>query len=918
MKAAIRHCLVLMLLLSARPTPALDQPATGPLEKASPRLESIRPFRFAGYLAAKEKGLHATESPDIAPGKGIDYDTAARYAAVGLGLLLLFAYWIFRLRREIAARRQTENVLAKRSRVLESLARNAPLSESLEQIVQAVENQGSKLLCSVLLLDEQGKRLLHGTTPSVPDFYRQALDDSEPGGGAFPCGTAAVEKRPVIVEDVNAYPDGPQFRTLARKAGIRACWAQPIIASDGAALGTFAIYYRTRHKPTAADRELINVASNLAAIAIEQKRAEGQKRLLQSLIEHSSDPVYMLAPAEDYRMYYLNEAAVRHFGYPREKILAMRVPEWDPNFSVDHMAQIWRRLKSDGSMLIESVHRVADGREIPVEISANYLRHEGREYVAGYFRDISERKQMERLLVSAKEAAEKAALVKSQFLANMSHEIRTPMNAIIGLSQLALEETAIGTVKDYLGKINYSAGSLLGIVDDVLDFSKIEAGKLVIEKAPFKMSELIQGVRDMTEVKAEEKGLKLVFAVGPGIPEQLVGDSLRLRQVLTNLIGNAIKFTAQGDVTVAAGLESLDGNRVKLRFSVRDTGIGILPGDREKLFGAFTQADASTTRKYGGSGLGLAICSNLVSLMDGGTIQVDSAPGAGSAFSFAIPLEIGEADAPQPAAGRSGTRPGQRLDGLRVLVVEDNPINQLIVQTILKRLDIATTVVDNGRQAVERLARNGTAFDLVLMDIQMPEMDGYEATAAIRNELKLTRLPIIAMTAHVMAEEREYCLEVGMNGHIPKPINASQLVAILAELARLPGPETAGATAAPPDQPEPPADKPAIDRAGALARMGDDEALYFSMIELFIAENSKDAAKIREFLATGSYQPAYRIAHTMKGLAGTLGLPRLAEAATALDAAFKGQRHDRFEALLLAFENELDRGVEGLRAMRRS
>ncbi|TAN50688.1 MAG: response regulator [Methylococcaceae bacterium] len=379
----------------------------------------------------------------------------------------------------------------------------------------------------------------------------------------------------------------------------------------------------------------------------------------------------------------------------------------------------------------------------------------------------------------AKEAAEQASRVKSRFLANMSHEIRTPMNAIIGFSGLGQECNAPDDARDYFERIHLAAENLLGIINDILDFSKVEAGEMKLESAEFRLADLVGAATDLIKPRLAEKGLSLRVEVAQELSGTLLGDALRIRQVLVNLLNNAVKFTRQGGVELRVEPGAAQaGGLVQLRFAVQDTGIGLEDAALQRLFQPFTQMDASTTRKYGGTGLGLAICRQLVQLM-GGEISVTSRPGAGSCFTFTV--LVGKVAVAAPAAARE--QPGQQaaqaesLRGRRVLLVEDNEVNQLVAGKILARLGLIVDIAADGRQALAALAAQ--AYQWVLMDIQMPVMDGLEASRHIRQDERWRQLPIIAMTAHAMLDEVQECLDAGMNDHIAKPIHADDLMRVL-------------------------------------------------------------------------------------------------------------------------------------------
>ncbi len=471
-----------------------------------------------------------------------------------------------------------------------------------------------------------------------------------------------------------------------------------------------------------------------------------------------------------------NPAAERIFGYGESEMIGQPLKLLMPERLREAHHQGLRRVNDGGETrvvghTVELIGLHRDGREFPIELSLAMWRNSEGMFFSGIIQDITERARHQTELLAAKEAAEAAARAKSDFLATMSHEIRTPMNGVIGMAGLMLDTPLSKAQRDMVDTLRSSAESLLTIINDILDFSKIEAGKMTLEELDFAPRQVVAEAIALLHQRALDRGLTIAVDMAPEVPETVRGDPGRLRQVLVNLIANAVKFTERGAVTV-----SVTNADALLTFAVRDSGIGIPLEQQGRLFTAFTQADSSTTRRFGGTGLGLAICKRLVELM-GGTIGLSSTPGVGSTFHFTAHLPA------RPtlikAVVTAQTLP--RLRG-RVLIAEDNTVNQRVTTAQVARLGVTSDVVANGVEALEALAR--LPYDAVLMDCQMPEMDGFQATRALRERETQRgdgrRLPVIAMTANAMTGDREECLAAGMDDYIAKPVRVEALIATLA------------------------------------------------------------------------------------------------------------------------------------------
>ncbi len=815
-----------------------------------------------------------------------------------------------------------------------------------------------------------------------------------------------------------------------------------------------------------------------------QKEAERGLHLMLRVFEDGADPIIITDLSGI--ILDLNEAAITAYGYSRDELAGKKIGvlvSKEANIRGDALFQ--RCINGEILKNIEGERIRKDGTRIPQLFTFSLLKNdEGKPLgIASIAKDITELKQAEKELKDyrdhleelvkkrtadleeAKLVAEEATKAKSDFLANMSHEIRTPLNAIIGFSHLARQTELDVIQSDYIRKIETGSKALLGVINDILDFSKIEAGKLSMEDIEFSLEDVLETVTNLVGIRAQEKGLEVVYNIDPALPLKLIGDPVRMGQILLNLTNNAVKFTETGEIVIGCSLLASDSDEVQLKFYVQDSGIGLTREQQNKLFQAFAQADSSTTRKYGGTGLGLFISKFLVEMMKG-RIWVESVYGQGTTFFFTVRLkcaglstitsdlhdtdiqhkkvlvvddnyisrtvlekmleamsftviqaESAEAgfaeleaaeksnepfalvlmdwkmpgmdglhaaaqikssmkenipsiimvsayareelmreanrmglsgylikpvspsllsDSIMSALGgknlsrSSGWQAGEGLPsvaairGAKLLVAEDNEVNQQVARGILENNGFIVDIADNGLLAVEALEY--AVYDAVLMDINMPEMDGYTAARQIRKDPKFNDLPIIAMTANAMTGDREKALDAGMNDHVAKPIDVKDLLSVLGkwvrpvgkalhpsvDLAQVPSPqvnketETAVGGFGP---------LPGIDVADGLARLGGDSRLYRDLLNKFAQNHADTADRILSALSVADMETAQRLAHTIKGVAGNIGAKPLFNVVTQVDTALKEADIDTAHSLLGAFEVCLTQTIEGINAM---
>ncbi len=778
-----------------------------------------------------------------------------------------------------------------------------------------------------------------------------------------------------------------------------------------------------------------------------EQKLEQNERQLKSIID--AIPLAIIVVEDDGTIVYANKETEKDASPGKSAVGLNMLSFYEHPEDRDRLYSIYREQGRVDAMPMR--YRTPSGKVIEGIISMLPVYFNDGIKNLGVLVDLTDRIRMERELLAAKIQAEAANKTKSSFLANMSHEIRTPMNAIIGLGHLVSKTELHPRQQDYIDKINQSAHSLLGIINDILDFSKIEAGKLEIEKTEFALEDVMANLSSMIALRAEEKGLEIAYSIDPNLPHRLLGDPLRLGQILINLTQNAIKFSEQGVVMVKVNILENSKRQVRLGFSVEDEGIGIAEEQLSTLFEAFSQADDSHTRRYGGTGLGLAICKQLVHLM-GGQISVRSESGKGSVFSFQLPFDVANelqqtvtqpidftgqraliiddngtarqilssmlasfhfdietADSGRKAltlieqryrehdekpyelilvdwkmpemngiqtvqhirqtlpqektpviimitaygreeimhqadqAGLDGflikpinssilynsilesmyqTEPGQQTIPVsvpvqeklsaQVLLVEDNSINQQVAEEILQNMGLDVAVAGDGKQALELMRQQ--AFDLVLTDIQMPVMDGYELTAAIRNDASLASIPIIAMTAHAMEGDRERSLQSGMDDHVAKPIDPGHLYFTLKHWLGRPvkhQPATSGIRA---DADLFPEHIQGIDINSGLRRIGGNKQLFMKLLREFAEDYSHADDELRAAMTSGDLDEARPMLHTIQGISGNIGATRLHDAAMSVRECLKQHLLDELSDCADEFYAAFDEVKQALQA----
>ena len=688
---------------------------------------------------------------------------------------------------------------------LEAHGPDLTLSDSLNALVRHAERIHPGALASIMVLDEARGHLLLGAAPSLPEIYCRTISGSAIGPDANPCGTAAFGNCLVVVEDIQSDPLWAKFKSFAIELGLRACWSQPVRGLAGEVLGVIALYHREACSPTGGQIQSIQnlsvLASNIidrcttqaATVEIERRLSETSSRL-NEVEEQAEDDRRLVAKREAFygtimemlpallivkeagtgKFVLINRAAEAATGLSSAEAVGKTVHELFPaeeanrSWDEDQEVILTKQVKVEQGALVTT--RDLGERYWTTRKTATFEEGEPA-YIVTVSEDVTEQHQMNVALQAALAAAETSGRAKSAFLANMSHELRTPLNGIVAAADILTRKCDRRDQLELLDIIRSSGETLTALLADLLDTAKIEAGELKIRNEAFDLRQLAEFKHEKFKLQNINAGVAYELIVEESLGGLYSGDSLRIQQVLGNLLSNAAKFTSAGKISLSVG----QAESGLIRFSVSDTGIGFPPESKGRLFDRFQQADETITREFGGTGIGLSICRNLVELMDG-TLDCESQPGVGSTFWFELPLESVSAPRDTSSIAAAVETPDRPL---RVLIADDHPTNRKVAELMLSGVAEVVSVVD-GQEAID--AAFASLFDIILMDMQMPVMDGLTAVQRIRSSTSPCRdVPIVMMTANAMREHVEASRAAGADVHLAKPITAESLFAAMNE-----------------------------------------------------------------------------------------------------------------------------------------
>jgi PAS domain S-box-containing protein len=800
-------------------------------------------------------------------------------------------YRVVGLAEDITERKRAEQRLAAQHTTTRILAEAETVAEVVSRILRTL-GDNLEWDCGAFWIADRSANVLecaevwHAPSRVVPAFEAVMRSLLFPRGTDIP-GAVWASGKPIWMSDLAAGPQLFRAQALERDSLHGVC-AFPI-RRGSAVLGVIEFFSGAARRPDPELLEIFAVIGSQIGQFLERKQAEqaaGEALARQAaILENALDAIITID--DEGRIIEFNPSAERTFGYPRAAVIGQPMAaRLIPAHARNRYYHGFKHYVTTGESSIlgrhfETTAIRADGSEFPVELAITRISTEGPPLFTGFLRDITERKRVETDLQKAKEAAEAANQAKSIFLANVSHEIRTPLNGILGMTELVLDTQLTDKQREYLRMVKASADSLLTVINDLLDFAKIEAGKFELEQVPFSPHDLLETTLKPLSLRAQQKGLEFTWHIAAAMPEVLMGDPHRWRQIIANLVSNALKFTVRGAIAVQVDAETRGGDALCLHLAVSDTGVGIPPDKQQTIFLPFEQVDNSATRKFGGAGLGLAIVAQLSALM-GGRVWVESAVGKGSTFHVTAwfgtthaAASDGKEDARDPASGPDEGPCMGPLCRLRVLVTEDNPINQVLVRDLLEKEGHTVLVANTGKEALAVLDQH--PVDVVLMDVQMPEMSGFEVTARIREQETLVggRLPIIAVTAHAMKGDRQRCLEAGMDDYLAKPLKAQELFAALERVLRV---------RAVTDRSEvgPAEEEGSIDEAEVLARVGGNRTLLGKMARLFLDIYPRWLTELHAAVIEANASKVGDLAHTLKGSVSHFGARAAVNAALAL------------------------------------